>query len=104
MVIPLFKMYPSLYNLVRKKNVMVAEVLEKVPLNVFFRRAIVGDNLAAWYNLVSKVMSTQLTEQNDVFVWKANKKEIFTVNSMYRALIFNGVIPRKSFLWGLEFH
>ena len=81
---------------------MVAEVLEKVPLNVSFRRAIVGDNLAAWYNLVSKVISTQLTEQNDVFVWKANKKETFTINSMYRTLMFNGVIPRKYFLWELR--
>ena len=36
------KLYPSLYNIVRRKNVVVADVLNTEPLNVSFRRAIVG--------------------------------------------------------------
>jgi hypothetical protein len=36
--------YPTLYNIVRKKNVSVAQVLSTTSLNVSFRRALVGDN------------------------------------------------------------
>jgi hypothetical protein len=43
---PLMKRFPSLYSLVRKKNVSVAQVLSTTPLNVSFRRALVGENWA----------------------------------------------------------
>jgi hypothetical protein len=36
--------YPALYNLVEKKNLSVAQVLSTTPLNVSFRRALVGVN------------------------------------------------------------
>jgi hypothetical protein len=38
--------YPSLYNIVGKKNVSVAQVLSTTALNISFRRALVGDNWA----------------------------------------------------------
>jgi len=37
--------FPDLYRIVRTKNVFVAKVLGSTPLNVSFRRAIVGDRL-----------------------------------------------------------
>jgi hypothetical protein len=36
---PLMLKYPSLYRIVRRKNVSVAQVLSTIPLNVSFRRA-----------------------------------------------------------------
>jgi hypothetical protein len=39
---PLMVKYPSLYRNVRKKNLSVAQVLSTTPLNVSFRRALVG--------------------------------------------------------------
>jgi hypothetical protein len=36
--------YPTLYNIVRKKNVSVAQVLSTTSLNVSFRHVLVGDN------------------------------------------------------------
>jgi hypothetical protein len=35
--------YPILYNIVRNKNVLVADVLNQSPLNVQFNRVLVGD-------------------------------------------------------------
>jgi hypothetical protein len=49
---PLMLKYPSLYRIVRRKNVSVAQVLSTIPLNVSFRRALVGDNWDRWLNLV----------------------------------------------------
>nr|CAE04633.3 OSJNBa0028I23.15 [Oryza sativa Japonica Group] len=96
------KIYPSLYNLVRNKNVVVAKVLERVPLNVSFRRAIIGDNLKAWHEIVANVVDINLRGQKDRFTWDASKNGTFTVNSMYKKLMFGNVIPRQSFIWKLR--
>jgi hypothetical protein len=41
---PLRVKYPALYNLVKKKNLTVAQVLSTTPLNVSFGRVLVGVN------------------------------------------------------------
>ena len=53
--------YPSLYNLVCKKSDTVANVFETIPLNISFRRALVGHNLVSWHSLVSHLVNIQLT-------------------------------------------
>jgi type V secretory pathway adhesin AidA len=45
--IPFKSQYLSLYNIVRKKSATVATVLRLNPLNVAFRRSLVGNNLQA---------------------------------------------------------
>lgn len=52
--------YPSLYNVVGNRNAVVTNVLGRIPLNVSFRRALVGDNLKAWYEIVAKVVYVSL--------------------------------------------
>lgn len=36
--------YPSLYSVVRKRNSSIASVMSSIPLNVSFRRALVGQS------------------------------------------------------------
>ena len=38
---------PSIYSIVTKKSATVKSVLSSTPLNVFFRRSLVGVNLQA---------------------------------------------------------
>jgi hypothetical protein len=64
--------YPTLYNIVRKKNVSVAQVLSTIPLNVSFRRALVGDNWDKWLHLVEGVLRVHLNDDKD-FRWMASK-------------------------------
>ena len=61
-----------------------------------------GRNLEAWYELVLKVVNTVLTDQKDRFFWKNNKEGIFTVKSMYKLLMYEGLVPRKNFIWKLK--
>jgi hypothetical protein len=70
---PLMLKYPNLYRIVRKKNVSVAQVLSTIPLNVSFRRALVGDNWDKWLSLVGNVMMVNLNDRKDSFIWTANK-------------------------------
>jgi hypothetical protein len=47
--------FPTLYNIVRRKNVSVSSVLSTTPLNVAFGRSLMGANLQSWYNMVAMV-------------------------------------------------
>jgi hypothetical protein len=57
---PLMTQYPSLYNIARKKSATVASVFKTVPLNVYFQRALVGENLRLWHLLVLRVAQVEL--------------------------------------------
>jgi hypothetical protein len=53
--------YPTLYNIVRTKNILVADVLSHNPLNIRFNRILVGEKWDAWIHLVTRLMNIQLT-------------------------------------------
>jgi hypothetical protein len=94
--------YPSLYNIVRKKNDTVASVLSSVPLNVSFRRSLQDNDLRNWNELVMSIMHIQLNDNKDTFKWNLKANRIFTVHSMYLAVINNGVVERNTMIWKLK--
>lgn len=94
---PLMEKYPSLYNIVRKKHVTVAKVLSTSPLGVSFRRALTGNNLAKWHELVGRVLLVQLDKPKDNFAWSISKT--FTVHSMYKDLMKGAGLPAKCIAW-----
>ena len=61
--------FSNLLNIVRRKYATVAEVLSLNPLNVSFRRVLVGDKLTEWYNLVASLLHINLNEGMDLFIW-----------------------------------
>jgi hypothetical protein len=44
--------YPNLYNIVRRKDATVAEILGSRPFNISFHRSLVTGNLHNWHDLV----------------------------------------------------
>jgi hypothetical protein len=94
---PLMLKYPNLYRIVRKKNVSVAEVLSTIPLNVSFRRALVGDNWDKWLSLVGNVMMVNLNDRKDSFIWTANKN--FSVKNMYNDVVLRAGTPVSCWVW-----
>ena len=80
----------------RKKQATVADVFSSNPLNVSFRRTLVGNKLVEWRSLVAQLAHTSLYEGTDQFVWSSNKNGSFIVKSMYRHLINNRVkVPQE---------
>jgi hypothetical protein len=65
---PLKTIFPALYNIVRKKSAFVRTVLSTIPLNVAFKRSLMGHNLQAWHNVVLMVAHVHLMNQRDRFV------------------------------------
>ena len=76
----------NLYNVVRKKQATVAEVLQTAPLNVSFRRALVGTKLTERHSLVASIMHVTLNSMLDRFVWGLHKNGSFSVNFMVSSL------------------
>ncbi|XP_073357973.1 uncharacterized mitochondrial protein AtMg00310-like [Aegilops tauschii subsp. strangulata] len=49
---PLALQYPSLYRIVQRRDSLVAMIMQSIPLNIQFRRVLVGDRWEAWLHLV----------------------------------------------------
>jgi hypothetical protein len=97
----MMKVYPSLYNLARNKKVTVAKVLSTSPLNISFRRALVGANRNKWMELVGSVLHVQLDDQDDEFRWGLGNK-VFSTQSMYKDIMRREGIPRSCFNWKVK--
>ncbi|WVZ51657.1 hypothetical protein U9M48_002779 [Paspalum notatum var. saurae] len=92
----------SLYNIARKKHILVANVVSATPLNISFRRALVGDNLLKWNDLVAKVAFVQLDNYNDSIHWTLSKHGFFSVQSMYKFFVNQMALPLNKSLWKLR--
>jgi hypothetical protein len=89
--------YPSLYKIVRKKNMSVAKVLSTTPLNVSFRHALVGESWNKWLELVGNVLMVNLNDCKDAFIWIANKN--FSVRNMYNDIVLREGTPAMCWAW-----
>jgi len=72
---------PNLYNIVHKKHATVAEVLSTSPLNISFRRALVGNKLKEWHNLVAHIVNVNLQVGRGMVTWTLNKSGLCIVKS-----------------------
>ena len=75
---PLMRKFPDLYRIVRRRGVSVASVLSSTPLNISFRRGIVGERLKEWLKLVSLVLPVNLNNDKDIFIWQIRKNGVFS--------------------------
>jgi hypothetical protein len=94
---PLSVKYSALYNLVKKKNTSVAHVLSTTPLNVSFRRVLVGVNWDNWLGLVGNVLEVNLSNLRDSFRWTVSKK--FSVKDLYNDLVLRSGTPADCWAW-----
>ena len=100
---PLASQYPSLYNIVHRKQVSVADVLSHAPPpNLSFRRGLSGDKWTKWLHLVERIMQVNLTNQNDVFKWGLTDSGIFTVKSMYLDFMSDHTRFLRKDLWKMK--
>ena len=57
----LAQQYPSLYNIVQHKNVLVSTVFAQTPINITFRRGLNDHKYNEWLNLCQKIINVNLT-------------------------------------------
>ena len=66
---PLKDKFPALFNIVRRKQDSVASVLASAPLNISFRRNLVGRNLLDWLRMVASLQDLNLQGERNKFIW-----------------------------------
>jgi hypothetical protein len=71
--------YQLLSSIVRRKNSSIASVMSTIPLNVPFRRALVGFNLIRWHNLCGSNVNGNLIMEHDIFRWNLHQSGQFSV-------------------------
>jgi hypothetical protein len=81
--ISLANQYPTLYNITRTKNFLVADVLNQNPLNIRFNGILARDKWDSWVQLVSRLMIVHLSNEPDKFKWRLTTTSSFSVKSMY---------------------
>ena len=94
--------FPNLFNVVRNKSALVAQVCLDTNLNLSFRRTITGIKLVEWQNLLYLLSSVSLNPSSDKFVWDGHKNGIFLVQSMYHLLMYNPSNNRNKMIWKLK--
>jgi hypothetical protein len=99
---PLADQYPSLYNIVRNKNVTVATTLATTPVNIGFRRSLTGVRWDRWIHLVQRLMSIQLNSNNDVFKWNLVESGRFLVKSMYLDMLNDNIVFLRKYIWKMK--
>jgi hypothetical protein len=82
--------------------VSVASVFSTIPLNISFRRGLVGNNHTLWYMLFASVAHVRLNDDQDKFRWGLLHNGIFSVSSMYKALIADTRVRYNMVLWKLK--
>jgi hypothetical protein len=96
------KAVPRLFNIARHKQITVAEVFSSSPINLSWRRDLVGNNLTAWNRLLPRIASIALSQDQDKFRWNLHPNGQFSVKSHYLALIQNDVPNLNKRLWKLK--
>ena len=99
---PLRDQYPQLYNIVRKKQDTVADVLSTQIPNLSWRRDLIGNKLVMWNNLVSRLSTIVLSQERDEFKWNLDQTGVFSVKSHYLGLINQNTPNLNKRIWKLK--
>jgi hypothetical protein len=99
---PLAEQFPSLYNIVRWRNVLVSDVLIGNPLNIEFRRNLSNDRMDVWLLLLQRLIRINLSADPDIFVWKLTTSGIFSVKSMYADIMNGYTVFLRKYIWKIK--
>lgn len=77
---PLSMHYPVVYNIVRHKEAYVVTILHTTPLNIQFRRSLIGERWNSWLHLIRRLMDAQFSNQPDTIQWNLTTSGSFSVN------------------------
>ena len=89
-------------TLFNRKMFRLAMCYPVPPLNISFKRALIGDKWDAWSHLCHRLMEVQLLDTDDTFVWNLTANGIFTVKSLYEDSLNGHTRFLRKDLWKLK--
>lgn len=98
--IPLKLDFPNLYELSADKGILVGTCSEGDGWNLNFKRPLGDRDFGDWESLMNRLDDFRINEENDQFVLLLDKSRDYSTRSMYRRLIFRGVLNKRMIkLW-----
>lgn len=95
--IPLKLRFPRIFARCRDPNIMmICDYWDGEEWGMDFRTTFGPTELAEWEELLDQLSNTQLNNADDKAVWKLEGKGGYTTKSMYKFLLFGGVIDRRA--------
>jgi hypothetical protein len=86
--------FPNLFEICNQQEWSVHKVLRNGGLNLTFRRSFRLSHTAEWEGLVTLVEGVILLQTPDSVKWSLEKSGLFSTASLYRELMFPGVVNR----------
>ncbi|PWZ31893.1 hypothetical protein Zm00014a_023608 [Zea mays] len=69
--------YPSLYNIIRPKNITIAKVFASFPPNLTWPTSLVGSKLIAWNDMRTPIEGIRSIQEEGLFYWNLSPNEVF---------------------------
>jgi hypothetical protein len=98
---PLAQQYPYLYNIVQHKNVFVASVLSRFPINIAFQRNLTSLRWGRWLHLLSCIIDINLTVEKRHLSMEMSTSRKIIIKSMYLDLL-SGTIYVRKYMWKIK--
>lgn len=92
---PLKTQFPYLYSICRDNDATVSQLYSEEGWNIELRRSLRTQDIEEWENLQTMLEGVTLTEDRDMMIWTLNKTGKFTTKSLYREMVFGGVIDGR---------
>ena len=80
----------------------MVEVLRSQIPNLSWHRDLIGNKLAMWNNLASRLPTLELSQERDAFRWNFDQTCVFTVKSHYLGLIHQDIPNLNKRIWKLK--
>ena len=80
----------------------MVEVLRSQIPNLSWHRDLIGNKLAIWNNLASRLPTLELSQERDAFRWNLDQTCVFTVKSHYLGLIHQDIPNLNKRIWKLK--
>jgi hypothetical protein len=92
-----------LYNIVCRKSDTIAIIIATSPLDVTFRRDLIGLTLVAWNSLLVRLEDIQLSPGPDEFRWNLHANDTFLVDSLYKAILQSDIpVDNNKKIWMMK--
>jgi hypothetical protein len=79
--------YPNFYIIISNKQILVADVLSQVPLNIRFNRMLTGDRWNSWIRLLRRLIEVNSSDEPDSFKWRLTTTCIFFLFNLCMLII-----------------
>jgi hypothetical protein len=79
-----------------EKYITVVKAWDGTDLKFTFRRTVSSHGMSLWYHICNIAESIPFSNDCDAIIWSLNSCKVYSVQSLYAIVSFNGIKPVPS--------